>query len=92
MILAKKIGEMHKPNKYYLEDVPEAVLREAIIHLTTTRYRPILSKVVDAQKASTGSIVRRPISLSSFASTQLLSSWITSLVFPQQTVKEGRDE
>ena len=35
-ILAKKIGEMHKPNEFYLEYVPDKVALEAIEHVLTT--------------------------------------------------------
>ena len=33
MILAKKIGVLHKPNKMYLEYVPDEIVQEAVIYL-----------------------------------------------------------
>ena len=33
MILAKKIGVLHKPNKMYLEYVPDEIVQQAAIYL-----------------------------------------------------------
>ncbi len=51
MILAKKIGTLHKPNKFYLEYVPEHILKKAIKHVTLTRYKaPLFSEIVASRK------------------------------------------
>ena len=90
MILSQRIGTMHQPNKYYLEYVSETLVKEAISYLCTTRYRPVLAKVVDTVTNSpslalpTRTSARRPIYLSNFASTQLLSSWVSSMLFTHQ--------
>jgi hypothetical protein len=81
MILAKKIGEMHKPNKYYLEYVPEDILKEAIAHLTHTRYKSLFP-TAPATTSTAASKRSRPLYLSHFASTQMLASWVSSVLFP----------
>ncbi len=77
MILAKRIGEMHCPNKYYLEYVPEAILRDSITYLTNARYKPIFSDMVAARTAVPSK--RRPMYLSHFATTKMFAQVVSSL-------------
>eukprot|EP00048_Salpingoeca_helianthica_P015420 m.226683 g.226683 ORF g.226683 m.226683 type:complete len:442 (-) comp17012_c0_seq1:149-1474(-) len=99
LILAKRIGELHHPNKYYLEYVPEDIVRAAIAYLTTSRYRShglvpsaetaaaVPTPAPSAVDSGSRRRAARPVFLSHFASAQMLSSWVASVLFTPPTAQ-----
>lgn len=70
-ILAKKVGEMHKPNEYYLEYVPEHIVKEGIKWLCETHF---------AEEASLSRRNSRPEFLGDHNTVRLLGDYAMSYV------------
>ena len=57
MILAKRCGEIHKPNDMYLEYVPDELVEEAVIMILEKFTSVETVRAAAARRASMGSIV-----------------------------------
>ena len=71
MILAKKCGEIHKPNEMYLEYVPDELVEEAVAMILEKFMSPETARDAAARRASMGSVVSPQVSAGSSRRSRL---------------------
>ncbi len=71
MILAKKCGEIHKPNDMYLEYVPDDLVEEAVMMILEKFMTPETARDAAARRASIGSVVSPQVSAGSSRRSRL---------------------